>query len=117
MLWLALTAGIGFSSNTSVNTRRFRIVVACINTAVFSFCFHLLTSQLSAQVEELLFAAAGAVYLGIGKWLRKRQSDELSAAHMLMGLVLVNGAKAMRYSGVTAVTLDVMQIALRSAVG
>lgn len=116
-IWLAFSTGIGYYIKGSAADRSYSTAISYWNAACFSFGLFVFCKGLDANILETILAAAGAVYMGMARWLRKRDETVLSTVHFLLGLALVNGAKAMRFSGLEVLTLDVMQIWILMVLG
>ena len=116
-IWLSFSMGIGYYIRGSAADRSYSTTISYWNAACFSFGLFIFCKGLDPNILETILAAAGAVYMGMARWLRKREESVLSTVHFLLGLSLINGAKAMRFSGLEVLTLDVMQIWLLMVLG
>jgi hypothetical protein len=116
LIWLTYTIGIGYSLHVTPKARNFVTMIVCANAAAYGLLLTLCETN-THEVTEILLAASGAAYLAIAKWLSQRDQKQLSTVHSLLGLTLINGAKAIRFSGLTLVTFDIMQVALLATIG
>lgn len=120
-IWLAFSAGIGYSIKTSEDQKAtkgsFITVVSYLNAAFFATGLFIFGHNLPTAWLETILAGAGAVYIGTANWLRKKDSTLLSTVYFLLGLAFLNGAKAMRFNGAELITLDIMQIWLLAILG
>lgn len=116
-IWLSFSVGLGYSIRPGQTKDTFVTIITYANAALFTLGLSIFGKELQPTAVETIFAASGAVYLGMARWLMKRDQKVLSTVHFLLGLALVNGAKAIRFSGLDLLTLDVIQIWLLMALG
>jgi hypothetical protein len=120
LIWLVFTAGIGYSIRTSDESDqngRIAAMLSYLNAAAFAIGLLFFNGEEMRRTTEILLSSAGAVYLGIGRWLIRRDDERRSTVHAMIGLSFINGAKAMHFSGLTLIILDVIQIVLLGAIG
>ncbi|MBK7748586.1 MAG: hypothetical protein IPI39_15170 [Candidatus Obscuribacter sp.] len=117
-IWLSFSVGLGYSIRPGQTKKTLLSPSSLMPMRLFfTLGLSIFGKDLDQTAVETIFAASGAVYLGMARWLMKRDQKVLSTVHFLLGLALVNGAKAMRFSGMDLLTLDVIQIWLLMALG
>ncbi len=116
-IWLSFSIGLGYCTKLDQAKNSFVISVSYANAALFAGGLCTFGTSLDKNVVETILAASGAVYLGMARWLHKRDCMSLSNVHLLLGLSLLNGAKAMRFTGLEMLSLDIMQIWLLMVLG
>jgi len=120
LIWLVFSVGIGYSMKIADDTQekgKFGAILSYLNAAAFAIGLLLFNGREMSHTTEILLSGAGAVYLGIARWLIKRKHEQTSAVHSIIGLSLINGAKAMHFSGLTLIILDIIQIGLLATIG
>jgi uncharacterized membrane protein len=117
LIWLVFSAGIGYSIRVGDGAKTFGTAIAYVNAAALSIGLIVLNGRHVPDLAQILLSSAGGVYLAIGRWLRKREQDQHSILHSMLGLTLINGAKLLHFSGLTLIVLDIMQIALLGVIG
>ncbi|MBZ0184767.1 MAG: DUF2339 domain-containing protein, partial [Candidatus Obscuribacterales bacterium] len=117
LIWLTYCVGIGYARQDNETDRKFITLVTCLNAALYGIGLALINGRAIPETVQLLLAASGAVYLSLGRWLYKRDRQEISDVNLIIGLSMINGAKALHFSGTSLVTLDVMQIAVLGYIG
>lgn len=115
LLWLIFGVGIGYSFKVA-NANKIQTILSYFNAAALAVGLFIFSGHNTPETSELLLSAAGAVYLGMSKWLHKRNSGT-SIAHALLGLSLINAAKAIRFTGINLLTFDILQIGLLALLG
>jgi hypothetical protein len=91
--------------------------LACTNAALFATSLALLNQPALVSLHESLFVLAGVLYLIASRWMQFQNEKQLYTVHSLLGLFLINAAKSMHFSGLTLLTVDVLQIGLLAFVG
>jgi len=116
-MWLTFGLGIGLSRATSKKESNYVTALASINALVLAAGLALTNTTASNTLHEVLFVAAGVLYLGTSKWLEMRKEEQLQTVHSLLGLFLINAGKCMHFSGYGLMAVDVLQIGLLATVG
>lgn len=117
VLWLTFSLGIGYSLQRSIKSKEYVIKISCLNAGVFGLGLLSLEGAIAKSTIELLLVATASIYFVIARWLYRHAQEELMTVHLLLGLTLINCAKAIKLSGLQLLSFDVMQIALLAAVG
>lgn len=117
LMWLTFSIGIGFSASVPEKAKNSITTLACVNAVVFASGMAIFNRAELRNVNEILFVAAGVLYLAASRWLQLRKQEQLRTVHSLLGLFFVNAAKCMHFSGLTLLSIDVFQIALLAIVG
>lgn len=113
-LWLVFSLGIGFSLRTPSSSRNMMTILACANATLFALGLDSGGNKGIENLHQLILVGFGLLYLVTSRWLNRRDQVQLSTVHALLGLSFVNVAKLMHYSGLTLLSIDVVQIALLS---
>jgi len=117
LIWLSFSIGLGYCTRLNQAKNTFVITLSYVNAALFAYGLSTFGSNLSDNIVETILAASGAVYMGMARWLYKRDCQSLANVHFLLALSLLNAAKSMRFSGMEMLSLDVMQIWLLMVLG
>ncbi|MFA6208080.1 MAG: DUF2339 domain-containing protein [Candidatus Obscuribacterales bacterium] len=115
-LWMVFSVAIGFSLSIPAQARNLVTGLACANAMLFAVGLSATTDKSVELIYQTIFVAFGLLYLATSYWLRSRDQAQLSTVHALLGLSFINAAKLMHYSGLTLLTIDVVQIALLTIV-
>ncbi len=116
-IWLTFCIGIGWTARVPDSARNFYTVLACLNAASFASLLAFFTDKSWGDLHQILLLGSGIIYLGLSRWLQQRDQEQLRTVHSLLGLFLLNVSKAMHFSGLTLLSVDVAQIALLAVVG
>jgi hypothetical protein len=116
-IWLAFTVGLGYSVHASKEAREFTMMASCFNSVALAGGLVFFSGRSIPETSEMLLTFAGAVYLSAARWLHNRNENQLKIAHSLLGLTLINIAKAMHFSGLPLLAVDVAQIAFLALIG
>lgn len=115
-LWMVFSFAIGFSLSVPAQARNLVTGLACANAMLFAVGLSATNDKSVELIYQTIFVAFGLLYLATSYWLRNRDQAQLSTVHALLGLSFINAAKLMHYSGLTLLTIDVVQIALLTIV-
>lgn len=115
-LWMVFSVAIGFSLSIPAQARNLVTGLACANAMLFAVGLSATSDKSVELIYQTIFVAFGLLYLATSYWLRSRDQAQLSTVHALLGLSFINAAKLMHYSGLTLLTIDVVQIALLTIV-
>lgn len=115
-IWFVFSIAIGFSLSTPANARNIVTALACTNAMMLALGLATTNDNSVEQIYQGIFVVFGLLYLVTSYWLKGREQAQLSTVHALLGLSFINAAKLMHYSGLTLLTIDVVQIALLSIV-
>lgn len=116
-MWTIFSVGIGFALRIPEAARNSMTVLACVNAVVLATGFAVTDNALINPLHQILFVFAGVLYLGMYKFLSKHNQEQHKLVHSLLGLFFINISKCMHFSGLTMLTVDVLQIGLLAVVG
>jgi hypothetical protein len=102
--------------STPASARNIVTALACTNAMMLALGLATTNDKSVEQINQIIFVVFGLLYLVTSHWLKGRDQAQLSTVHALLGLSFINAAKLMHYSGLTLLTIDVVQIALLSIV-
>lgn len=114
-MWLTFALGTGFAKSTVGRARDAHMVMTSFNA--FALAGGLVLDHYMPDRTAIIMAGAGTLYLLITRWLYKVKDEELGTLNALLGLALLNWAKAIHYSGLSMLSLDVIQIVVLAIVG
>jgi len=115
-IWFVFALGIGFCLSVPAGARNTATALACINAMMLALGLALTNEPSVEHLYQIIFVVFGLLYLATSHWLKGREQSQLSTVHALLGLSFINAAKLMHYSGLTLLTIDVVQIALLAIV-
>lgn len=115
-IWFVFSIAIGFSLSVPASARNIVTALACANAMMLALGLATSNDKSVEQINQIIFVVFGLLYLATSHWLKGRDQAQLSTVHALLGLSFINAAKLMHYSGLTLLTIDVVQIALLSIV-
>lgn len=116
-IWLVFSVGLAYAVHTTELAREFTMIVSCFNSVALSGGLVFFSGRGMPETSEMLLTFAGAVYLSAARWLHNRKEEQLKIVHSLLGLSLVNIAKAMHFSGLPLLAVDIAQIAFLALIG
>lgn len=117
LMWMIFSIGIGCSRTMPSQAKNTMSVLACVNALVLATGFQVSSSEAVANLQQILFVAAGILSLGFAHWQTVRKEEQLQIVHSLLGLFFINIAKCMHFSGLNLLTMDILQITLLAVVG
>lgn len=115
-IWFVFAVGIGFCLSVPAGARNTATALACVNAMMLALGLALTNEKSVEHIYQVVFVVFGLLYLATSHWLKGRQQSQLSTVHALLGLSFINAAKLMHYSGLTLLTIDLVQIALLAIV-
>ncbi|MBX3137285.1 DUF2339 domain-containing protein [Candidatus Obscuribacterales bacterium] len=116
-MWTIFSIGIGFSLRIPETARNSMTVLACVNAMIFATGFAVSDTARVNSLHQILFVFAGVLYLGMYKFLSQHNQEQHKLVHSLLGLFFINISKCMHFSGLTMLSVDVLQIGLLAVVG